>query len=123
MFEENINLKYIEATNFYNSGCLKIAKDLFVHLILKDPFRWEFWFSLAAIYQLEKNYKEAILSYKRASLLNPKNAKIYFHLAECFLSLNDKKNALIALNQAKNYCLDENLKDKISLLIQQNTSK
>ncbi len=118
--EVNINIKYIEATNFYNNGCLKIAKDLFHELILSDPFRWEFWFSVAAIYQLEKNYNEAILAYKRASILNRSDARIYFHLAECLLSINDTKNALSTLDIAKKYCIDTILKDKILVLFQQN---
>lgn len=118
--EADINLKYIEATNFYNNGCYKIAKNIFCELILSDPFRWEFWYSIAAIYQLEKNYKEAILSYKRAVILNEKDARIYFHLAECLLSVADKKNALGNLDLAKKMCVDTMLKDKILILIEQN---
>ena len=120
--ETKINLKYIEATNLYNNGCLQIAKDIFYELILTDSFKWEFWYSIAAIYQLEKNYNEAILSYKRAAILNPDDAKIYFHLAECLLSINDTKNALSILDMAKNNCIDAILKDKIIVLINQNKS-
>lgn len=118
--QTDINLKYIEAVNFYNIGHLNPAKDLFHELILSDPFRWEFWLSIAAIYQLEKKYKEAVLTYKRACVLNPKDARIYFHLAECMLSINDRQNALINLEMAKKYCADEALKDKISVLFEQN---
>jgi tetratricopeptide (TPR) repeat protein len=118
-----LNIKYVEAVNLYNNGCLEKAKKILLELLLKSPFKWEFWFSLATIYQLEKNYAEAILSYNRALILNSKNAQIYFHIAECMLSLNDKKNALHVLNMAKKNCFDVNLKDKISVLIKQNSSK
>lgn len=119
----DLNIKYIEATNFYNNGCLKIAKTLFQELILSDPFRWEYWYSIGAIYQLEKNYDEAVLSYKRAIVLNRSNAKIYFHLAECFLSLEDTKNALFSLDLAKKNCVDSILNDKILVLLEQNSCK
>jgi len=79
------------------------------------------WFSLGVVYQLENNYNESIKSYNMAIILNSENAFIYFHLAESFLSLNDKKNALSALDMAKKYCTDANLKDKIFTLINQNS--
>lgn len=119
---DQLNLKYIEATNLYNNGCLKLAKDLFYELILKDPFKWEFWYSIAAVYQMEKNYEKAVLAYKKAAILNSKDARIFFHLAECFLSLDDKMNALSNLDMAKNNCVDAILKDKILVLIDQNIS-
>ena|SRR3972149_4979488 len=120
--ETNINLKYVEAVNFYNIRNLNVAKDLFLELILSDPFRWEFWYSIAAVYQLEKKYKEAILAYKRSCVLNPNDAKVYFHLAECLLSENDTKNALLNLEEANRHCIDTVLKDKISVLYNQNQS-
>lgn len=121
--DSNIDIKYIEATNFYKSGCIKAAKVLFQELILSDPFKWEFWFSIGAIYQLEKNYNEAILSYKRAIVLNRFDSRIYFHLSECYLSVDDKKNAIFCLNLANEHCLEENLKDKILILLKQNSYK
>jgi len=120
--ETSLNIKYLEATNYYNNGCLKMALNIFYNLILKDPFKWEFWFSIAAIHQLEKNYDESIISYKRSAILNPNEAKTYFHLAECLLSINEKKKALFFLDIAKKYCIDTILKDKILVLIKQNKS-
>jgi tetratricopeptide (TPR) repeat protein len=120
--EITIEKKYLEATTYYNSGCLKVAKNLIHELILNAPFRFEYWFTLGAIYQLEKNYNDAILSYKRALVLNKDDANIYFHIAECLLSNNEIKNAVSFLTIAKKKCLNEILQDKILVLLNQHNS-
>jgi len=122
MFEKNeLEKKYTDAKSYYENGHLILAKEKFVDLIMQDPFTWEFWYSLGAIYQLEKNFIQAIASYNMAIVLNTNCAEIYFHLAECLLSMEDKKNALMTLDLAKKNCFDANLKDKILILKEQNS--
>ena len=120
---ENINdleEKFILAKDFYNKGFYNQAKELFIELTTKDPLKEEFWFSLAATYQMQKEYLLASSSYLRALILKPHDAKIYFHIAECMLSLDEKQNALSMLEMAYSYCNDLAFKEKIALLINQN---
>ena len=117
---DEIEEKYLEAKSLFENGILKSAKEIFVELTLKKPFKWEFWFALATIYEQEKNYTQAIISYNMVIVLDPKNAKAHLHLAECFLSRNDKKKAIENLKLADKYVKDSDLKDKIQILIKQN---
>lgn len=112
--------KYQIAKNLYENGILKSAKDLFFELILQNPFIWQLWFSIGAIFQREKNYTEAIKSYNMVLVLNKKNANVYFHIAENFLSLNEKKKAFMTLDLAEKYCQEKDLKEKIQILKKQN---
>lgn len=118
--QDDIEEKYLEAKSLFENGILKNAKELFVELTLKKPFKWEFWFALATIYEQEKNYTQAIISYNMVIVLNSKNAQSYLHLAECFLSQNDKKRAIENLKLAEKNANDPDLKDKVQVLIKQN---
>lgn len=112
--------KYLLAKKLYENGVLKPAKDMFIDLILKNPFIWQLWFALGATYQREKEYISAIKSFNLALVLDNKNASAHFHIAESFLSLDDKKNAKAHLNLASKYCTDEDLNEMIQILIKQN---
>ncbi|MFA6118754.1 MAG: tetratricopeptide repeat protein [Parachlamydiales bacterium] len=112
--------EYSKAKKLYENGLYKEAKKIFVDLTLKNPFVWELWFSLSAIYQLENNYQQAISCYNIASVIDPQNPHIYFHLAECHLSINDRIKALDYLLLSEKNCNDIILKDKILILKEQN---
>jgi len=118
--QTHLQEKYKEAKDLYECGNVKQAKKMLVSLTLQKPLVFEFWFSLAAIYQLENNFNQAVIAYNMALILNKENPFIYYHLAECMLSLNDKKKAISYLDLAEKVCFDANLKDKISILKQQN---
>ncbi len=117
---DEIEKKYQKAKALFENGFLKKAKEIFVNLTLKKPFNWEFWFALGATYEEEKNFDQAIISYNMSIVLNPKNAQSYLHLAECFLSQNNKKLAIENLKIAEKYAKDSFLKDKIQILKEQN---
>lgn len=120
IIRDDLEQKYSQAKRLFENGILKEAKEIFVELTLKNPFKWEFWFGLASIYEQEKNYTQAIISYKMAIVLNPEKDILYFNLAECFLSRDDKKEALENLKLAEKYTKDSSLKDKVQTLIKQN---
>ena len=120
LFEKIDEEKYQIAKNLYENGVLHGAKNLFLELILSNPFIWQLWFSIGAIHQREKDYIEAIKSYNIALVLDKKNANAYFHIAESFLSLNESKKASINLDLADKYCQDKNLEEKIQILKKQN---
>ncbi|HEU64969.1 MAG: hypothetical protein KR126chlam4_01127 [Candidatus Anoxychlamydiales bacterium] len=112
--------KYEIAKNLFENGVFIPSKEMFIELVLKDPFRWEFWFAIGSIYEKEKNYTQAIISLNMAKILDSKNAEIYFQLAENYLSANDKKKAFNMLDIAKSLSEDKNLLDKIQILKNQN---
>ena len=112
--------KYAEGKIFFDAGLFAKAQKIFFSLTLNYPTNWEFWFSLGASYQAQKQYLSAASSYLKATILNSKNAIIYYKIAECMLSMDEKKNALSMLEIAKSYASDESLIDKIILLTKQN---
>lgn len=100
----------------YETGHFKQAADLFCRLVQKSPFEVNLWFALASSYQMNKEYHQAIKSWKMAALLQPKDPFCYFHAAECYFSLYKCDAAFEALKEAKKRGKELSLLDKINAL-------
>jgi hypothetical protein len=63
------------------------------------------------------DYMAALHAWSIVALLKEEDPRPHFHAAECFFSLNEKENALKALDLALKLCQDnEHLRNKINLL-------
>lgn len=60
---------------------------------------WLAWYHLGVAYQRTKNYKDAIIAYKKALEIDPKNAPTCFNLTCCYLLVNNMAEAKIACEQ------------------------
>jgi len=100
----------------YYSGEYMKASYVFAHLTIADPFTYCFWHGLASCKQLLKEYETAIEAWKAVYSLHPKNPLGYFHAAECYLSIENKKEALQNLDKAEQLCKDASLLNRIQLL-------
>ena len=108
---------YATAFGLYEKGDYRGASQLFTQLVLTDPFSAHYWQGLASSKQMAREYMAAVHAWSLIALLNEKDPLPHFHAAECFLSLEEKEEALKALDAAFDLCQDdERLCNKINLL-------
>ncbi len=108
---------YATAFGLYEKGDYRGAGQLFTQLVLTDPYLEHYWQGLASSKQMTRDYMAAIHAWSMVALLKEGDPLPHFHAAECFLSLEDKEEALKALDAALNLCRnDEHLREKINLL-------
>lgn len=95
---------YRYACNLYKTGKYNDARPYF-HLIsmtnVQDP---RYAMGIAACYHMLKNYKAAIQSYTLVSFVDPDNPIPQYHLADCFMHMNEPVGAYIALEMALTRC-------------------
>jgi type III secretion system low calcium response chaperone LcrH/SycD len=107
---------YATAFEMYEKGDYRSAWQLFTQLVLSDPFSEHYWLGLASSKQMARDYKAATYAWSLVALLKEGDPMPHFHAAECFLSLDEKEEALKALDAALNLCKEERLHEKINLL-------
>jgi type III secretion system low calcium response chaperone LcrH/SycD len=107
---------YAVAFGLYEKGDYRSASQLFTQLVLTDPFSAHYWQGLASSKQMAREYLAAVHAWGLVALLREGDPLPHFHAAECFLSLDDKVEALKALDTALRFCRDERLREKINLL-------
>jgi type III secretion system low calcium response chaperone LcrH/SycD len=108
---------YATAFGLYEKGDYRGASQLFTQLVLTDPFSENYWQGLASSKQMTRDYMAAVHAWSMVALLKEGDPLPHFHAAECFLSLEEKEDALKALDAALELCQnDEPLRNKIHLL-------
>ena len=98
---------YSMGYSFYTTGRYEDALKVFRFLVLFDHLCQKYWIGLGAVYQVKKQYNDAIAAYGYASFLDLKNPKPQYFAAECFAALGDKANALSAITALETYCPEE----------------
>ena len=119
---------YHYASAQYNACNWEKAADAFWAICAQDSSEKldpKNWFGLAASLQQLGEYQKAIAAWemaaKIADALKYINPSIYFHAAECYLSLGNKSKAKQALTEArKRSKRDLELIQKIELLFERN---
>jgi type III secretion system low calcium response chaperone LcrH/SycD len=108
---------YATAFGLYEKGDYRGASQLFTRLVLTDPCSAHYWQGLASSKQMAREYMAAVHAWSMIALLQESDPLPHFHAAECFLSLEEKDEALKALDVALDLCQDdERLCSKIHLL-------
>lgn len=102
----------------YEKGDYATAIGFFTKLVSTNPFMAKYWRGLASSQQMQKEYLAAIQAWSLVALLDDKDPLPHFHAAECLLSLDNRQEAMKALNAAESLLSsnDEALRDKIHLL-------
>lgn len=113
--EEKENL-YKTGYALYSSGEYRKASYLFGYLIISGPLIDCSWRGFASCKQLLEEYPSAIEAWNAASKLQPQEPSSYFYAAECYLSIQEKYQALQKLDTAEKYCNEESLLQKIQIL-------
>ncbi len=109
---------YTHAFAQYQTGGIEKAIEAFRVLCAEQPLEARFWFGLAASLQEGRDYKLALHAWAMAALLDPKDPYPHFHAAECSLSIDDRKDAILALQEAQKRIDDAKhpLQDRILVL-------
>jgi type III secretion system low calcium response chaperone LcrH/SycD len=92
---------YSQGYSFYQKGHYRQAVEIFRLLTVRNPFEKNYWFSLASALQEEKEYGLALQAWAMTALVEQNNPLPHFHAAECYFSLNQKRDAFLALFEAK----------------------
>lgn len=107
---------YAVAFAHYEKEDYSSAAHLFKQLVLADPFSAHYWHGLASSEQMAKSYPAAIQAWSMVCLLKEQDPLAHFHAAECMLALDQKEEALKALNAALDRCPNDLLRQKIRSL-------
>lgn len=91
---------YAQAYQLYNTGKYKEASQLFRLLIMLNGAEFKYALGMAACYHMAKDYEAAVTLYTTCGLLDPNNPIPHYHASDCYLQMNDKVSALIALEMA-----------------------
>lgn len=120
MTEVDLEPFYAYAYAQYGGGNLTEAADLFRLLCTRRPLEARFWFGLGATLQETGSYGDALHAWAMAALLRGEDPYPHFHAAECYLSLNERTEAIKALAEAAIRAQNEHpLSGKISVLKKQ----
>lgn len=95
--DEMIDTLYDYGYRRFTSGNYDEAEVVFRLLLALDPNDAKYPFALATSYHHQKKYKNAADSYYLASFLDPLSPLPFFHMSDCFLQMDDKFSALVAL--------------------------
>lgn len=104
----------------YQTGNWNEAADVFRVLCTRRPMEARFWIGLSATLQEAENYQDALHGWAMAALLEDRDPFPHFHAAECYLSMQNCKEAAKALKEAEQRTLEADpLRAKIALLKEQ----
>lgn len=95
--KEMIEYLYMNAFNLYNSSKYEEARKIFYILEIFDPKDSRFSYGIAACHHMEKKYPLAIHNYMKCLYLPPVNPMTYYHLADCYLKSDRKREAAVML--------------------------
>ena len=95
--ENELEAVYSVGFNFYQTGRLEDAQKIFSFLVMFNHLSPKFWMGLGAVYQVKKEFDQALTAYGYASFLDLTDPRPQFHAAECFWAKGDRTNALSAL--------------------------
>ncbi|ADI38097.1 type III secretion specific chlamydia chaperone 3 [Waddlia chondrophila 2032/99] len=82
------------------------AADAFLFLVTLNPKNPEFWLGLGMSTQMCGNFEDAIDAYEMVAFYKPDDPVPYFYLAKCLFAVNERENALQALDLAVEYASD-----------------
>ncbi|KIA76085.1 Type III secretion specific chlamydia chaperone 2 [Parachlamydia acanthamoebae] len=98
--DETLEAFYGYAYNLYGSGNYLDAQRIFQFLINLDASRSKYALGLAASMHMQKNYQAAIEAYMLAAFYDQENPVPFFHIADCYIKLDNPYGALLALDDA-----------------------
>jgi type III secretion system low calcium response chaperone LcrH/SycD len=90
---------YAKGFALYNLGKYKEAIAVFKYLISLDPSKAKYFLGLGACYFMQKRYDLAMYPYILASQLDRVTPIPMYYLAECFMKLGEKGEALVVYDQ------------------------
>ena len=110
---EEMNAVYQMGLGFYNTGRYDDAEKVFTFLVMFDHLEPKYWMAAGAVQQVKKNFEKAKAAYVQAAMLDIHSPKPQYYVAECYLALGQKEDAIASLDTLLEYCNgeDETTKD------------
>lgn len=112
---DDLRIIYALAHSLYQRGDYEQAGPIFQQLASLKPFEQKYWAGLAACFQMEKKYGDALKGWAMAALLIQSDPLPHYHAAECYKVLGNQEDAVKALKSAYQRLepKDEALKHKL----------
>ncbi len=98
---------YHAAYHLFEKEKYSEAADAFLFLVTLNPKNPEFWLGLGMATQMSGNFEDAIDAYEMAAYYKLDDPVPYFYLAKCLFAIDDRENALQALDLAVEYASDQ----------------
>ena len=89
---------------FYNTGRFDDAEKVFTFLVMFDHLESKYWLAAGAVQQVKKNFEKAKAAYVQAAMLDIHSPKPQYYVAECYLALGQREDALASLDTLFEYC-------------------
>lgn len=102
--QRELNAVYQMGLGFYNTGRYDDAEKVFTFLVMFDHLESKYWLAAGAVQQVKKNFEKAKAAYSQAALLDIHSPKPQYYVAECFLALGQKDDAVASLDTLLEYC-------------------
>ena len=99
-----LNAVYQMGLGFYNTGRFDDAEKVFTFLVMFDHMESKYWMAAGAVQQVKKNFEKAKSCYVQAAMLDIHSPKPQYYVAECYLALGQKDDALASLDTLLEYC-------------------
>ncbi len=99
-----LNAVYQMGLGFYNTGRFDDAEKVFTFLVTFDHLESKYWMAAGAVQQVKKEFEKAKSCYVQASMLDIHSPKPQYYVAECYLALGQKDDALASLDTLLEYC-------------------
>ena len=99
-----LNAVYQMGLGFYNTGRFDDAEKVFTFLVMFDHLEPKYWLAAGAVQQVKKNFEKAKAAYVQAAMLDIHGPKPQYYVAECYLALGQKDDALASLETLLEYC-------------------
>lgn len=113
---------YTQAYKLYNNGKYREAQDMFAMLMLINVLEPKYLLGAAACAHMLKDFEHAAGLYMRCGMFSPDNPVPYYHASDCYLQLNDKQSAIIALHMVINKSGDKpaftTIKDRAKIMLE-----
>ncbi len=99
-----LNALYQMGLGFYNTGRFDDAEKVFTFLVMFDHLESKYWLAAGAVQQVKKNFEKAKAAYVQAAMLDIHSPKPQYYVAECYLALGQREDALASLDTLFEYC-------------------
>lgn len=100
---DTMDFFYEIAYNLFKKNHIKEASDVFFFLCTLDPLVSNFWYGFGRTEQLQEHFTSALYGYSMAVLINPALLQSHLCSAECYVALNDTREAIHSLDLAIDY--------------------
>ncbi len=97
---KDLELIYSLAYAQYENKEFKASNDLFQKLCVFNATNQKYWIGLGATFRMLKEFNMALVAWSMAAILNDSDPSVHFQAAICYFHLNQKKEALKALEES-----------------------